>query len=104
MRIESWRGIKGTSSERGYGYAWQKLRLRILARDSYLCQCDVCKRSGYVKEATEVDHIVPKAQGGTDDPSNLRAVHRSCHLRISLEQKGYAVPRTIGADGWPVGV
>jgi 5-methylcytosine-specific restriction endonuclease McrA len=28
-----------------------------------------------------VDHIHPRAYGGTDDPSNLQAAHRSCNGR-----------------------
>jgi 5-methylcytosine-specific restriction endonuclease McrA len=32
--------------------------------------------------STEVDHLVPLAQGGAPfDPGNLRAVHRYCHQR-----------------------
>lgn len=88
---------------RGYGAAWDKLRLTILARDHYICQCDQCglKRP---TPATEVDHITPKAKGGTDDPANLRAVASECHKRITAQQQGktYTPRRTIGADGWPV--
>jgi 5-methylcytosine-specific restriction protein A len=29
--------------------------------------------------ATEVDHIVPKSQGGTDDDDNLQAICSPCH-------------------------
>lgn len=31
--------------------------------------------------AHEVDHIIPKAEGGTDSPNNLRAINRDCHRR-----------------------
>lgn len=87
---------------RGYGTAWDKLRKRILERDFYLCHCPEClggkKR---VTAATEVDHITPKAQGGTDDESNLRAVNKECHKRLTQEQKGFKPRRRIGPDGWP---
>ena len=66
-----------TTTQRGYGYAWQKLRKVILARDYYLCQ--PCKRKGLLTEASEVDHIKEKANGGTDDPDNLQAICTPCH-------------------------
>jgi 5-methylcytosine-specific restriction enzyme A len=81
------RGWAPTSStERGYGWQWQKLRLRILARDCGLCQCEDCKRLGRVRLATEVDHHIPKFEGGTDDESNLRAISAECHkLKTAAE-------------------
>lgn len=89
---------------RGYGTAWDKLRRRILERDFHLCQCPAC-RGGEIRvtPATEVDHITPKAQGGTDDETNLRAVNSECHKRITQEQMGraYTPRRTVGLDGWP---
>jgi len=32
-----------------------------------------------VREATEVDHVIGKANGGTDDPGNLQAINHDCH-------------------------
>ncbi|MFD1505268.1 HNH endonuclease [Georgenia yuyongxinii] len=54
------------------GSAWQAIRLRILQRDGYTCA--YCGR-----EADTVDHIVAKANGGTDDESNLIAACRTCN-------------------------
>jgi len=51
----SWRSGK-TTSERGYGWEWQK------ARKHYLNQhpiCVYCDREGRVSMATVVDHITP---------------------------------------------
>lgn len=42
---------RGTSTQRGYGADWQRLRKQILEADS---QCHYCG-----KHATTVDHIVP---------------------------------------------
>lgn len=69
----------GSTTSRGYGAAWQRLRASILKRDHYICQCSVCSGLGRVREATEVDHIVGKASGGTDDPGNLQAINHDCH-------------------------
>lgn len=88
---------------RGYGGRWVRLREVILARDRHLCHCPRCQ-GGKLKltPATQVDHIQPKSQGGTDDPSNLRAVNAECHKRVTAEQRGQRWRRTISVDGWPV--
>ena len=94
---------KQSRHKRGYGSYWDKLRLRILARDNYLCQCPRCLGGKLrLMPATEVDHILPKANGGTDDPGNLRSVSGECHKRISLEQRGVRPRPRIGLDGWPL--
>lgn len=62
---------RGSRHERGYGTDWDRLRVLILKRDHYLCQCDECKRTGRVLPAAEVDHIIPKTEGGSNDPINL---------------------------------
>ena len=86
--------------ERGYGWRWEKLRARILKRDGYLCQ--PCKRQGRVTQATEVDHIKPKAKDGADDEANLQAICTPCHDAKSAIDAGRRPRRVIGADGWPV--
>lgn len=48
-------------------WAWSALRRTILIRDRWVCA--IC---GGV--ADSVDHIIPRARGGGDDPQNLRAV------------------------------
>jgi 5-methylcytosine-specific restriction endonuclease McrA len=54
---DSWRADKQTSStQRGYGYAWQKARAGHL-RNNPLCV--YCQREGRVEPATVVDHKVP---------------------------------------------
>lgn len=89
--------------ERGLGTKWDKIRAAILARDCGLCQCPTCKAADRTTQANEVDHILPRARGGTDDPSNLRAVNDACHKRLTLEQQGktYSPRRATGIDGWP---
>ncbi|WPC72933.1 HNH endonuclease [Vibrio porteresiae] len=67
----------GSSNKRGYGYSWRKLREKILSRDEYLCQ--PCLAKGQITAATEVDHIINKASGGTDDEYNLQSICKSCH-------------------------
>lgn len=69
--------VKGTVTQRGYGHAWRKLREQVLERDGYICQ--VCKADGRLTAATEVDHIVNKASGGSDTLDNLQAICKACH-------------------------
>ena len=74
----SWaREREQTTTERGYGHAWRKIRKRIAERDHHLCQ--PCQRAGRTTVFDEVDHIVPKARGGTDDDANLECICRRCH-------------------------
>ena len=89
--------------ERGYDSLWVKLREHILRRDKHLCQ--PCLRTGRITSANQVDHITPKAKGGTDDPSNLQAICSPCHDEKTAKDEGrsYRPRRKIGADGWPVG-
>ena len=64
---------RGTTSARGLGFAYQRKRQRILARDRHVCW--ICGRPG----ADSVDHVVPRARGGDDSDTNLRAAHSTCN-------------------------
>ena len=80
---------KVSRHQRGYGTEWYKLRNQVMQRDMSLCQCPLCQGGKLrVMLAQAVDHIKPKAQGGTDDMDNLRAVSHECHARLTLEQQG----------------
>jgi 5-methylcytosine-specific restriction protein A len=48
--------FRGSSTQRGYNYAWQQARSRFLA-DKPLCVD--CRAEGRYGVATEVDHIIP---------------------------------------------
>ncbi|MDI3835105.1 HNH endonuclease [Pseudomonas aeruginosa] len=67
------------------GRPWRRKRDLILKRDGYMCQCSECK--GVKRIATEVDHIIPLSQGGTDDDSNLMAIAgHPCHARKTARE------------------
>lgn len=74
-----------TRHERGYGSQWDIRRARILKRDDSLCQN--CLRTGRAVEARTVDHIKPKAHGGTDDDSNLEALCWPCHKSKTARER-----------------
>jgi len=65
---------RGTPTDRGYGAEWKRIRYRVLLRDELICQTPGC-----YAQAQEVDHIVPKAMGGTDEMDNLRSLCSRCH-------------------------
>ncbi|MCG7984766.1 MAG: HNH endonuclease [Candidatus Thiodiazotropha lotti] len=75
--------IRGSSTKRGYGAKWRKIRAEILRRDSN--HCIPCKLAGRVTTATQVDHIVPKAKGGTDEAINLQSICTKCHARKTAQ-------------------
>ncbi|HDZ55383.1 MAG TPA: HNH endonuclease [Pseudomonas xinjiangensis] len=64
------------------GRPWRRKRDAVLARDLYTCQ--VCSK---ISDELEVDHIKPKAHGGDDSMTNLRAICVPCH-KIKTTQEG----------------
>jgi 5-methylcytosine-specific restriction protein A len=78
---------------------WSRLREQILRRDPL---CVACSAQGRIREATEVDHIVPLAKGGTNSPDNLQALCTDCHKRKTQVDSGNSRKVAIGEDGWPV--
>ncbi len=103
---------KESRQSRGYGAEWERKRKLILIRDNNLCQCSHCKAAGDTRLATEVDHVVSKAeakrrgwtQAQIEADSNLQSINHACHLRKSQEEQGKTLkPKVrIGTDGWPV--
>ena len=85
---ERLRGRRGVEQRR------RRLQAEPLCRD--------CKAKGITTAATEVDHIVPLALGGSDVDDNCRPLCRECHLKRGAEQFGHKAPKQrIGLDGWP---
>lgn len=85
--------------KRGYGWTWEKLRAMVLA-DEPLCR--QCHAAGVVAAAVTVDHIIPKAWGGTDETENLQALCASCHRdKTARERRGRlqraVIPTTVVA-------
>lgn len=70
---------RGNRHERGYGWAWEQAVKRIRNRDCDVCQQCLRRDDGHVGTYAAVDHRIPKAQGGTDDDSNLEVICRPCH-------------------------
>lgn len=71
----------GTTAQRGYGAAWQRLS-RAYLHAHPMCECGCGRRSEHT------DHMVSKARGGTDDWSNLQALSCPCHSRKTVMEDG----------------
>jgi len=78
MVKQPWQHDRRSRHARGYGSQWVRTRALVLKIDNYLCQ--PCLRQGRPTPATEVDHIVPKSQGGGDEADNLEAICKNCHV------------------------
>ena len=92
--------------ERGYNYRWTKLRAYVLkcdkqGRPGELCQ--PCLRKGRPTPATQVDHIIPKSQDGTDDMDNLQAICDDCHkAKTAQEATGGKDKLAFDEKGFPI--
>ena len=61
----AWEGRRGFE---GYKGDWLKIRARVLNEEP------TCRAAGCNKPSVTVDHIIPKAEGGTDARGNLRGL------------------------------
>lgn len=79
-----------TSSARGYGYRWQKLRKKFLEHNPL---CVICAMKNLVKAAMVVDHIIPH-KGNAElfwEQKNWQPLCTSCHSRkTATEDSGFA--------------
>ena len=48
--------------------------------------CQVCKRYGRLVKATEVHHIIPLADGGSNRHNNLLSLCHRCHMKLHAER------------------
>jgi len=84
-----------TTTERGYGAAWRKIRAPIIKRDDGLCQR--CLRYGRVTAFFAVDHVIPKSKGGSDYEDNLECICKQCHkIKTDTEDKQLSSTREGG--------
>lgn len=81
---------RGSSSQRGYGYRWQKVSKAFLAAHP-LCQCPECKEGELQLFPSQVvDHIIP--HGGDMklfwDSSNWQAMYKPHHDKKTAKEDG----------------
>ncbi len=81
---------RGSSNSRGYGAKWRRIRKAILARDP-VCTCDDdgCSCAADCNKAsTDVDHKIPRREGGRDTNKNLHGMCHDCHSRKTAIEDG----------------
>lgn len=69
-----------SAATRGYDAKWRRIRAAFLKAHQ---ECAECGEPG-----NNVDHIVAKAQGGSDEWSNLQTLCARCHSRKTNQQDG----------------
>lgn len=83
-----WQRSETSGTQRTASPGWRKIRLEVLERDRHLCQLrleGIC-----TTVATQVDHVVGHAEGGSDKHENLKAVCRPCHAKRTSQQANAA--------------
>jgi 5-methylcytosine-specific restriction protein A len=92
---------RGTTSERGYGWAWQKARAAFLSSHPL---CAEHERQGRVVAASVVDHRIPHRgdQRLFWDRSNWQPLCKSCHdTKTASEDGGFGNPGGYGKSAKP---
>jgi 5-methylcytosine-specific restriction protein A len=80
------RDTKTPEERRFYSSArWQAIRADQLRREPL---CRDCKVEGRVTIAKVADHVTPRRQGGSDDPSNLQSQCWRHHQRKRQQERG----------------
>lgn len=73
-------------------------RRQIFERDGFVCW--ICRRE-FAMASLEVDHVIAKSRGGTDDPSNLRTCCRSCNRRKGTNEAVIATDKPAQVEVCP---
>lgn len=74
-----------SAARRGYDNNWKKLRAMVL-RERPLCSDPFNIHGNNVVVATEVDHIIPIAQGGDYSLGNLQPLCSTCHSKKTRKE------------------
>ncbi|MGI8753582.1 MAG: HNH endonuclease [Acidimicrobiales bacterium] len=97
-------GMTWATTKSGMPGDWRRRRAATLAEHDG--RCHLCGHAG----AEQVDHVVPRSQGGTDDVGNLAPAHaqpcptcgRRCHqAKTQTEAAAGRTPRRRRAERHP---
>lgn len=92
-KLATW--VKHPEVKRTSGRKLQRQRAALFAAEPL---CRECSKTGRVSEAVIRDHIVPLAEGGSDDDSNIQPLCQACSDAKSAGE------RVRGRHRWAGGV
>jgi 5-methylcytosine-specific restriction protein A len=74
---------RGSTHQRGYGSTWQRTSTAAIARhrEQYGNWCPGWQVPAHQDTDLTADHIVAKANGGSDDQANVQVMCRKCNAR-----------------------
>ena len=93
---ESFVKIKESSSVYdGDHLYWAKRNPRYSSLSTRVCnllrrqdgKCALCQKAFVTGEPMEVDHRIPRSQGGPDQYTNLQLLHRYCHVQKTRDDR-----------------
>ena len=87
-----------TQTPRVRGSVLQRRRRRWFAIHPL---CLHCTAAGRVRSAVELDHILPRSKGGSDDDDNLQGLCVRCHAAKTRIDLGHGPVRGCDAQGMP---
>lgn len=73
--------VAGTQRTRGS--TWMRIRAAVLREHPH---CAGCMKTGRIRLAQEVDHVVPLHLGGGDNRENLQPLCIECHAAKSKDE------------------
>jgi 5-methylcytosine-specific restriction protein A len=94
-----------TTTQRGYGWAHQRMRIALMRE---VIWCEECRRNDKYTVGTIADHVIPLAKGGTGSRENYQLLCRSCADAKDAKDRGMKQPSKTrlkkGCDinGWPL--
>lgn len=95
-------GWRGSRRKFEFPPDWARRRAKVLQRAGYRCEHVRADTGTRCRErATEVDHVVPHSQGGSDELGNLQALCSWHHVRKSGREGAQGVRRARPAREHP---
>lgn len=83
---------RGSRQERGYGRAHDLMREQVL-REEPLCRACLAKDPPEIARTEIADHIIPKAEAGSDDRDNYQGLCRPCDVVKTARESARARAR-----------
>ena len=81
---------RATRQERGYGREHERMRAIVLYEEPL---CRPCLAEGRTTASVIADHIIPKAEGGTDERENYQGICRPCDSAKTAKEAARAKAR-----------